>query len=65
MPKKLTYEYVEKYFKEEGCKLLETEYKNNSTKMKYICTCGDINEISFDSFKQGCKCKKCGYKKKF
>ena len=34
---KFTYEYVYNYFKEQKCKLLETEYINSSTKMKYKC----------------------------
>ncbi len=63
--KKLTFKYVYNYFKDHGCKLLETEYKNNKTLMKYECNCGNkkINYISFGSFKQGRRCKKCGYKK--
>ncbi len=63
MGKKLTYEYVKGYFKKQGCELLEEEYKNVDTKMRYICECGDISEISFDKFKQGRRCKKCGIEK--
>lgn len=62
--KKLTYEYVKQYFEEQNCKLLETEYINAHTKMKYICICGNESEISFSSFKRGHRCKKCGHKKK-
>jgi hypothetical protein len=29
MPKKLTFEFVNNYFKEQKCKLLETEYINH------------------------------------
>ena len=28
--------------------------------MKYRCSCGNISEISFSSFEQGHRCKKCG-----
>ena len=34
MGKKLTYEFVQKYFKDQKCELLEIEYKNSITKMK-------------------------------
>lgn len=61
--KKYTLEYVGQYFKDHDCKLLEEEYKNNSTKMKYMCSCGNISEISFASFKKGSRCKKCGTKR--
>lgn len=39
MVKKLTYENVYNYFKQYECKLLEIEYINSKTKMKYICKC--------------------------
>ena len=45
--RKLTYEYVRDYFSEQGCELLETEYKNCMTKMRYRCKCGNISKISF------------------
>lgn len=57
--KKLTYEYVKSYFKDQGCELLEDEYKNNSTKMKYICSCGNVSKINFGNFKSGKRCMRC------
>lgn len=60
---RFTYEYVSNYFQSQGCKLLETEYKNARTKMRYICVCGNESQIVFYSFKQGCRCRKCGAKK--
>ena len=52
--KKYTYEEVYSYFKDHDCKLLETEYKNNYTKMKYECKCGNSDcKISFANFKKG------------
>jgi len=45
MPAKLTYEYVYNYFKKQGCELLEMEYIGGTTKMKYICKCGNISSI--------------------
>lgn len=56
----LTFEYVEAFFKEQGCELLETEYINSKTKMRYKCSCGGISEIIFNHFKKGHRCDKCG-----
>jgi len=57
--RKLTYEFVKGYFKEQGCELLEEKYKNNRIKMKYKCSCGNISKITFDNFKRGNRCRKC------
>ncbi len=58
--KKLTFEFVYNYFKEHDCKLLETEYVNSSTKMKYECKCGnDKSSISFSYFRRGRRCMEC------
>ncbi len=62
--KKFTFKDVQKYFKDQGCKLLETEYINCKTKMRYECKCGNPDcKISFDNFKKGTRCKECGIKK--
>ncbi len=61
---KPTLEYVYNYFKDEGCELLEKEYINNETKMRYRCICGKINKIKFTHFKQGQRCRECGIKKR-
>ena len=60
---KLTYKFVKNYFEKEGCKLLETEYFNSQTKMKYICSCGDEHSIRFHSFQYGSRCNDCGNEK--
>lgn len=57
--KQLTYEYVVNYFMDNNCELLENEYKNNRTKMKYRCECGNISYITFYNFQIGKRCKKC------
>lgn len=41
----LTFNYVKEYFIKEECELLETEYINAKTKMKYICKCGNESSI--------------------
>ena len=61
--KKHTYEYVKRYFDEQGCELMEKQYIGSGTKMRYRCRCGNISKICFSSFKNGTRCKKCGYKK--
>lgn len=59
MSKQLTYEYVVKYFKEQGCELLEDNYQNAKTKMKYRCICKNVAYITFDHFRQGQRCVNC------
>ena len=57
--RKLSYKYVYNYFKDQGCELLEKEYKNSHTKMEYKCDCGNISKIRFKDFKRGNRCKQC------
>lgn len=57
--KRHSYGYVKNYFKEYGCKLLSTDYKNNSTNLDYICSCGNVSTISFASFRRGSRCDYC------
>jgi very-short-patch-repair endonuclease/peptidyl-tRNA hydrolase len=59
MTKKHTFDYVYDCFKKQDCELLEKVYKNNKTKMKYICNCGNESEITFGHFKRGRRCMKC------
>ena len=40
--KKLTYEFVRKFFEEQGCEMLDTIYKNARTHINYRCSCGNI-----------------------
>jgi hypothetical protein len=56
---KHTYEEVYKAFASKGYELLETEYVNIGTKMRYKCECGNVSEIRFYAFKRGSGCKKC------
>lgn len=61
---KHSYEDVYTEFKNKNCELLETEYKNNSTKMNFKCSCGNTSSISFSNFKRGDRCKDCSNKNK-
>jgi hypothetical protein len=55
--------YIKNYFQEHNCVLLNETVNNYNDKLQYTCECGEIAEISFKKFKDGCRCKKCGNKK--
>ncbi len=55
---------VRKLFKDGGCELLEEEYINNGTKMKYICICERPAEICLTHFIGGKRCKKCAIERR-
>lgn len=59
MAKKLTYEEVYTRFKEQNCELLDKEYKNSRTKLKYKCSCGNISFILLVDFMNGRRCNNC------
>ncbi|MDP9675184.1 very-short-patch-repair endonuclease [Paenibacillus jamilae] len=56
-------EFVVSYFTENECELLEKEYINAHTKMKYKCKCNNVDYISWSNFKSGNRCNKCGINK--
>lgn len=58
------YEEIKKCFTDHGCILLDKKYKNNRTKMKFICKCGREDEINFNNFKKSHNCKQCGVDKR-
>ena len=62
--RKVSYEFVSNFFKEQGCELLETEYIHSHYKMKYKCVCGNESSITWTNFKSGYRCQKCGGKKR-
>ena len=59
MGKKFTYEYVKKFFEEQGCEMLDKEYIDVKTKINYKCSCGNVSRIIFSNFRVGKRCKKC------
>jgi len=63
MNKKWTIDSVKELFSSRGCELLETEYYNTKTKMRYIASCGHEHEITLDNFRanKGDLCKACKY----
>lgn len=58
-----TYEEVKQLFKDNGCELLENEYKNANTPMNYKCSCGNIAKIRLSCFNKGQRCYECRNKK--
>jgi hypothetical protein len=56
---KLSLEFIQNYFKDNNCELLETEYDKCTKPMKYKCICGNIAMISWSNFKKGRRCKEC------
>ena len=59
--KKLTYEFVRLKFKERGYELLETEYINNKTPMRYLCPIHGEQSILYNNLISGQGCQKCGH----
>lgn len=59
--KKIDIEVARVVFADGGCELLEEQYQNNSTHMRYRCSCGCKSTISLANFKNGCRCKQCGF----
>lgn len=53
------YNYVYNYFRENGCTLLDENYKDANKPLLYLCSCGNTSKISFSHFKQGKKCRRC------
>lgn len=58
---RLDYESVRKRFEAQGCQLLETEYANSKTLMKYICSCGRESAKNWNHFRISSKCVACQY----
>lgn len=63
--KRFTYNEIIEYVKNNSdCELLDTEYKNQSTKMNFKCGCGNTFITTFEKFKTRNKkqCNECGRK---
>jgi hypothetical protein len=58
MPKKLTHEYVDNYYKE-NIYTLKSEYNGSKNKDQLLCPIGHNVEITFDGFRNGNRCKEC------
>lgn len=64
MAQRWNIERARELFASRGCTLLENEYVNDSTKMRYIATCGHEHEISLNNFScgKGDLCRECRLK---
>lgn len=60
---KHNYEYIKEYFKNNNCELLEYNYINSKTDIKYKCDCGSYSITTFNRFRKGSRCKQCGINK--
>lgn len=54
-----TIEHVKALLEEEGYILLSKEYKNNRTKLNYVCSNGHKHSIRLDDWRMGCRCPTC------
>lgn len=61
--KKYTIDELRDIFIASGCELLQDYYETVIVPVKYRCNCGNVSKISISSFKNGNRCKQCGYKK--
>lgn len=61
MAPRWTIERARELFSSRGCQLLETEYVNDRTLMRYIATCGHEHKIALNNFRagKGNLCEKC------
>lgn len=55
---KFTQESVREIFEKANCRLL-SDYTDSTTKMRYICSCGNESLTLIHPFVQGIRCKKC------
>ena len=54
------YEYVKQKFEERKFKLVSDSYKNLESPLDYLCTCGKLRTITFQSVLRGRgECRKC------
>lgn len=60
---KYNIDIAKEIFANQGCVLLEEEYRDSTAPMRYICECGTESKISLVSFMRGTRCRDCGNKK--
>ncbi len=54
-------EFIKKSFESENYILLSKKYKNNKTKLNYICPKGHVHNISWGSWQRGHRCQICTF----
>jgi len=60
--KRMDIKYIQKQFELEGYELLENNYTNNNTKMKYKCPEGHEYIMAWGAWQAGTRCKICSNK---
>ena len=50
---KFTYDFVRSTFYARGCTLVETEYSNDRTPLRYVAQCGHERTSTFNNFRRG------------
>lgn len=63
MTKRHSLEYVQSVFRENGCELLEVEYRHAKQKLMYKCVCGNVSRITYSAFSSGVRCVECKKKR--
>lgn len=63
MGRKIHISELKDYFLKQNCLLLEDEFINAKTKMRYICHCGREDFKTWSDFKGGRRCMKCANEK--
>lgn len=63
MGRKIYIDELIEYFLQQNCVLLEDEFINAKTKMRYICHCGREDFKTWSDFKSGRRCMKCANEK--
>ena len=58
----LSIEFIKNEFKNEGYTLLTDVYKNNKTKLDYVCSKGHKYTVSWNKWKHGRRCPYCNPK---
>ncbi|WP_144509975.1 HNH endonuclease [Bacillus sp. FJAT-22090] len=53
------YDEVVQYYKDRDCELLETEYIDSKSPMKYKCSCGETYSRTFNTFQYHPLCRNC------
>ena len=56
-----TFDFIKKEIEKENYKLISKNYKNIYTKLDIICSAGHKIKLNYSDFKQGCRCRICGY----
>lgn len=57
--KKVVKEKIKNYFNEQGCKLIEEEYKGQYHYLNFVCSCGNLGKVRWKSFLKGSRCSNC------